>query len=67
MVSNSSGVKIYVSGYLLQQDKKVPIVQKNKTYQKNGRQIQWGRSEPFQGSWAYLGPHGVNPRAIAQF
>ena len=27
----------------------------------------WGRSEPFQGSWAYLGPHGVTPRAIAHF
>ena len=27
----------------------------------------WGRSEPFQGSWAYLGPRGVTPGAIAQF
>ena len=23
--------------------------------------LAWGRSEPFQGSWAYLGPCGVTP------
>ena len=30
-------------------------------------QLAWGRYEPFQGFWAYLGPCGVTPRAIAQF
>jgi hypothetical protein len=29
--------------------------------------LAWGRSEPFQGSWAYLGPCGVTSGAIAQF
>jgi hypothetical protein len=29
--------------------------------------LAWGRSEPFQGSWAYLGAHRVTPGAIAQF
>ena len=29
--------------------------------------LAWGRSEPFQGSLAYLGPHGVTPRVIANF
>ena len=24
-------------------------------------------SEPFQGFWAYLGPHGITPGAVAQF
>ena len=26
-----------------------------------------GSSEPFQGSWAYLGPHGITPGVVAQF
>ena len=26
-----------------------------------------GSSEPSQGSWAYLGPLGITPRAVAQF
>jgi hypothetical protein len=26
-----------------------------------------GSSEPIQGSWAYLGPRGITPGAVAQF